>query len=248
MIMTNRFVSFAKTTLLVSAAMTMGALMLGACSDKGTSTAKAGDKARTAYETSTDHAIGNPNAPVTVVEYSSVMCGHCASWHEATYPAFVTKYVATGKVRFVMRPFPTGNVSLANAGHLLADCAPSDKYFDLVEVQMKRQRRIATSNNIKGEYVALAKSVGMSEEEFDKCMSDPEGLDRLQAVYDAGDNLGVTGTPTFFFNGKKEQVFSIEDFDKVLAPLLGEPLPEVKSEDVSKETSNTDEKSDDADH
>ena len=226
MIKTNRFVSFAKTTLLISAT----ALMMNACSDKGASTSKSAPGARTAYETSTDHAIGDPKAPVTIVEYSSVMCGHCATWHEATYSDLVTKYVSTGKVRFVMRPFPTGNVSLANAGHLLANCAPDDKYFDLVGVQMKRQRQIATSPDIKGEYVALAKSVGMSEEDFDKCMSDPEGLDRLQAVYDAGDNLGVTGTPTFFFNGKKEQVFTIEEFDKVLAPLLGEPLPETKIE------------------
>jgi len=244
MIKTNRFVSFAKTTLLVSAA----ALMMNACSDKGTSTSTNGSGARTTYETSTDHAIGDPKAPVTIVEYSSVMCGHCATWHEATYPELVTKYVSTGKVRFVSRPFPTGNISLANAGHLLANCAPSDKYFDLIGVQMKRQRQIATSTDIKGEYIALAKSVGMSEAEFDACMSDPDGLSRLQAVYDAGDNLGVTGTPTFFFNGKKEQVFTIEEFETVLAPLLGEPLPKAKPETESETASDTDGKSGDTDN
>lgn len=236
MIITNRFASIAKTTLLLSAA----ALMMNACSDKGTSTSKGADGARTAYETSTDHALGDPKAPVTIVEYSSVTCGHCATWHATTLPDLMSKYIATGKVRYVIRPFPTGNVSLANAGHLLANCAPEDKYFDMIGVQMKRQRQIMTSANVKGEYVALAKSVGMDEAAFDACMSDPAGLERLQAVYDGGDNIGVTGTPMFFVNGKKEQIFTIEEFDKVLAPLLGEPVPEIKSD--------ADEKSDTADH
>ncbi len=226
MTMTNRFASFAKTTLLISAT----ALVLTACSDKGTSTSKSTDGKRTSYELPTDHALGNPDALVTVVEYASVTCGACANWHETVWPDFQAKYVDTGKVRFIYREFPTGNVSLANVGHLLANCAGPDKFFGMIGVQMKRQRQILSAgSNVKAEYVALAKSAGMSEADFDACMSNQEQTERLQSVLDGGINAGVTGTPTFFINGEKYNtnvVYSVEDFDKIIAPLLGEPVSE----------------------
>lgn len=237
---TNRFVSFAKTTLLISGA----ALVLSACSDKGASTTKSADGKRTAFEVSTDHALGSADAPVTVVEYASVACGHCANWHETVWPDFQAKYVDTGKARYIYREFPTGNVSLATAGHLLANCAGDDKFFGMIGVQMKRQRQIMSAGSkIKDEYIALAKSAGMSEADFDACMSDQEQIDRLNAVADAGSNAGVTGTPTFFINGKKYNtnvVYSLESFDKVLAPLLGEPAPADKpnADDKSEKPDN----------
>ena len=234
MFSTNRFVAIAKKVVILSASLTMGALMLSACSDKEASTTKSTPGERTTFEISTDHAMGNFKAPVTVVEYASVTCGACSNWHTTIWPDFQAKYVATGKVRYVYREFPTGNVSLANAGHLLANCASEDKFFDLIAVQMKRQRQILTSNDIKGEYVALAKSVGMSEADFDACMANQTEMDRLQTVLDGGVNAGVTGTPTFFINDKKEQVFTIEDFEKIIAPLLGEPVPTAKSDASTK--------------
>jgi len=223
---TNRFVSFAKTTMLISAS----ALLINACSNNNTSTTKSADGKRTAFEVSTDHAIGSADAPITVVEYASVTCGHCANWHTGVWPDLKTKYVDTGKVRYIYREFPTGNVSLATVGHLLANCAGDDKFFGMIGVQMKRQQQILSSSEVKAEYVALAKSAGMSEADFDACMSDQDQIDRLNAVADAGSNAGVTGTPTFFVNGSKEQIYTIEEFDKVLGPLLGETAPEEKSE------------------
>ncbi len=227
MINTNRFVSFAKTTVLISAS----ALLINACSDKGTSTTKSADGKRTAFEVSTDHALGSVEAPVTLVEYASVTCGHCANWHTGVWPDLKTKYVDTGKVRYIYREFPAGNISLANAGHLLANCAGDDKFFGMIGVQMKRQENILNAGSkIREKYVALAKSAGMSEADFDACMIDEDQIERLNAVADAGSNAGVKGTPTFFINGKKEEIFSIEDFDKILGPLLGETTPEVESE------------------
>lgn len=223
---TNRFASIAKTTLLISAT----ALFLAACSDKGTSTSKSADGTRSAFEVATDHALGAADAPVTVVEYASVTCGACANWHETVWPDLQAKYVDTGKVRYIYREFPTGNVSLATVGHLLANCAGDDKFFSMIGIQMKRQNQILSAGSkVKAEYVALAKSAGMSEADFDACMSDQDQIDRLNAVADAGSNAGVGGTPTFFINGKKyntNDVYSIADFDKVLAPLLGEAVPE----------------------
>ncbi len=226
MTMTNRFAMFAKTTMLASAA----ALVLSACSDKATSTSQNTDGKRTSYEVSTDHALGSVDAPITVVEYASVTCGACANWHTTVWPEFQEKYVDTGKVRFIYREFPTGNVSLANVGHLLANCAGPDKFFGMISVQMKRQNQILSAGrNVKAEYVALAKSAGMTEADFDACMSNQEQTERLQSVLDGGVNAGVNGTPTFFVNGKKEQIFTIEDFDKTFAPILGEPVPTDKT-------------------
>lgn len=219
---TNRFVLFAKTTIIISAS----ALLLNACSDKGTSATKNTSGKRTAFEVSTDHALGSADAPITVVEYASVTCGHCANWHVSVWPDLKSKYVDTGKVRYIYREFPTGNVGLANVGHLLANCAGDDKFFGMIGVQMKRQNQILSAGSkVKDEYVALAKSAGMSEADFDACMIDQDQIDRLNDVADAGSNAGVTGTPTFFINGTKEQIFTIEDFDKILGPLLGETAP-----------------------
>jgi protein-disulfide isomerase len=226
---TNRFVSFAKTTVLISAS----ALLINACSDKDTSTAKSADGNRTAFEVSTDHALGSAQAPITVVEYASVACGHCANWHESVWPDIKSKYVDTGKVRFIYREFPTGNVSLATVGHLLANCAGDDKFFGMIGVQMKRQNQLlGAGSRVKEEYVALAKSAGMSEADFDACMSNQDQIDRLNTIADDGSNAGVTGTPTFFVNGQKEQIYTIEDFEKAFAPILGEPveIPTPKTE------------------
>ncbi|PHS37403.1 MAG: disulfide bond formation protein DsbA [Robiginitomaculum sp.] len=218
----TRFVSFTKTTITLAA----GTLLLAACSGdsaKPVSGAISGE--RSSYEVAGDHALGNPDAKITVVEYASVTCGACGNWHTNVWPEFKSTYVDTGKVRFVYREFPTGVVNLANVGHLLANCAGEDKFFGLIDVQMKRQNQIVNSADVKGEYVALAKSAGMNEAAFDACMADQEKIDRLKKVADDASNAGVTGTPTFFINGKKEQMFVIEDFHKKLAPLLGEDAP-----------------------
>ncbi len=231
--MTNiRFDSFAKTTIVIAA----GVLLLGACSGDSAKPASgpvSGE--RTAYEVAGDHAMGNPDAKVTVVEYASVTCGACGNWHTNVWPEFKSTYIDTGKVRFVYREFPTGVVSLANVGHLLANCAGEDKFFGLIDVQMKRQSQIINSADVKGEYVALAKSAGMNEAAFDACMADQAQIDRLKKVADDASNAGVTGTPTFFINGKKEQMFVIEDFHKKLAPLLGEDAPQPPKEQQAEE-------------
>jgi len=84
-----------------------------------------------------DHAIGNPDAKVTVVEYASVTCGHCANWHTSVYPEFKAQYVDTGKVRYVFREFPTPPQRLAHTGFLIANCADENKFFD--NISMKRK-------------------------------------------------------------------------------------------------------------
>ena len=249
--------SLARTSLRLSGAVVLGVSfalsgILAGCGDKTatkTNASSTGNE-RSAYETTTDHAMGNPKAPITVVEYASVTCSHCANWHETVYPEFKTKYVDTGKVRYVYRPFPTPPVDLANAGHLLANCAPNNKFFDLISIQMKRQKQIFGSSDIKGEYIAMAKSAGMSEDDFDKCMQNEELMDRLQKIIEMGVNDGVTGTPTFFINGKKVKAFTIEDFDKEFAVVLGLPAPktDAKTDSNKDDTKSEDKESEEKGH
>jgi protein-disulfide isomerase len=222
MILNHRFDSLLKTAALCTA----GVLLLSACSDKGESTTHAAVDGRSSFETVDDHALGNPDAPITIVEYASVTCGHCANWNNTVWDDFREKYVDTGKVRYVFREFPTQPVELATAGHLLANCAGDDKFFDLIHVQFKRQQDILYSDDKKGEYVRLAKTAGMSEADFDACMQNETEITRLDNVVNEGFNAGVTGTPTFFLNGKKVKAFVLADFDKLIAEELGEPLPE----------------------
>lgn len=225
MFINSRFDSLVKS----AAAITLGVTMLAACGDNSATTASGSVDGRTSFEVADDHAMGNADAPITIVEYASVTCGHCANWDQTVWSDFRKKYVDTGKVRYVFREFPTAPTDLANAGHLLANCAGDDKFFDLIHIQFQRQREILTSNDVKGEYVRLAKSAGMSEAEFDACMVNEEEIARLDKVVNDGFAAGVTGTPTFFLNGKKIAAYVLEDFDKAIAEALGEPVPETET-------------------
>jgi len=222
MFINHRFDSLMKTAALCTA----GVFLLAACGDKGTKTTSGSVDGRSIYEVAGDHALGDANAPVTVVEYASVVCAHCANWDKTVWDGFREKYVDTGKVRYVFREFPTSPVTLANAGHLLANCAGEDKFFDMIHIQFKRQREILTSSDVKGEYVRLAKSAGMSEADFEACMTNETEIARLDKVMEDGFAAGVGGTPTFFINGSKKDVYKLEDFDKEIAKALGEPIPE----------------------
>jgi len=212
---------------LLGCALTLAAC--GASGDTSSSTSTGGDASQ--YEVAGDHAIGNPNAAVTVVEYASVVCGACANWHTTVYPDFKKKYIDSGKVRFVFREFPTAPETLARTGFLIANCADEDKYFENISLQFKRQSQIfdaARNGTVRQEYVNLAKSAGLSEEEFFACLQDEEENARYDAVVQGGIDAGVTGTPSFFINGEKvqrtedgKQLFTIESFDAVLGPMLG---------------------------
>lgn len=216
MILSTHTDSLAKSAIISIAAITM----LAACSD-AKSTSGIVD-ARTSYETADDHALGNPDAKITVVEYASVTCPHCANWHETVWPDFREKYVDTGKVRYVFREFPTPPADLARAGFLVANCAPEDKFFNILHVQFKRQREILTSSDIRGEYVLLAKSAGMNEADFDACMANEVENERLNTVINTAFDAGVRSAPTFFINDKKHEVFKLEDFDRMFAEILDE--------------------------
>jgi protein-disulfide isomerase len=168
----------------------IAALALAACG--GSRTVVDGDMALGAAE----------GAKVTVVEYASPTCPHCALWQENTWPAFKAAYVDTNKVRYVFRELPTPPVDIAAAGFLLARCAGEDKYFDVIHAIMKSQADWRTGTNPRDSLIRVAGDVGIDEAAFTQCVTDPKAIAALEARVKAATDAGVTGTPTFLVNGR----------------------------------------------
>ena len=166
-----------------------------------------------------DRTLGKDDAPVTIVEYASMTCPHCAHFHETTYPELKKRYIDTGKVRFIFREFPLD--PLAAGASMLARCADKDKFYPMIETLFQQQRQWAVEKPIP-QLMALAKQAGISEQTFNACLSDQKMLDAMQAEQKrAADKFGVSSTPTLFINGKKQVGgVSIEDLAKVIDPLV----------------------------
>lgn len=167
-----------------------------------------------------EKGLGDPNAKVTVVEYLSMTCGHCAHFHETTYPELKAKYIDTGKVYFVLREFPLD--PLAAAAFMLARNAMGDKYFEVVDLLFEKQRDWAYTDDPVTALRTLAKQFGYTDSTFEATLSDQALLDSINAVRARGaDVFGVNSTPTFFINGRRERgAMSIEKFSELLDPLL----------------------------
>lgn len=144
--------------------------------------------------------LGFPRAKVTVTEYASVGCPHCAHWAKTTYPAFKAKYIDTGRVKFAFHEMLTGDGALAAAGFLVAHCAGAPKYFQVVDAVFAQQNEIEAHG--APALLAIARAAGMSEDQFKACIGDEAALKALGARTEA-DALAhkVNGTPTFFVDG-----------------------------------------------
>ncbi|CAN7212167.1 DsbA family protein [Phenylobacterium sp. LjRoot219] len=150
-----------------------------------------------------DMTLGKADAPVKVVEYASASCSHCAKFNNEVFPTFKAQYIDTGKVHYTLKEFLTPPEEVAAAGFLVARCAGPDKYFTVLDSIFKNQNEMFQTGDFRGVLLRIAQSAGMTEAQFNKCVSDPEALKALNArVQRAGDDK-VTGTPTFFVNGKK---------------------------------------------
>ena len=145
--------------------------------------------------------LGNQSAPVTMIEYASATCPHCARFHKNTFPLLKAEYIDTGKLRFAMREFPFDDLSLA--AFMVARCAPEQRYFGMIDVLFERQK-IWTRNNPKAELFNIAKLAGMSQKDFEACLSNETIAKGISESRDlARSKFGVTSTPTFFINGEK---------------------------------------------
>lgn len=148
-----------------------------------------------------EKVVGNADAPVTIVEYASMTCPHCASFHNNTWPAIKEKYVDTGRARLIFREF--GFDPRAEAGTMLARCA-GDNYFAMIDVLFKQQSSWSHAADGKAALLKIARLAGFSQESFEACLTDQKLLDDLRAVKNRGANeFGVDSTPTFFINGNR---------------------------------------------
>jgi len=146
-----------------------------------------------------DMALGNADAPVTIVEYASMTCPHCAHFHATVLPELKTKYIDTGKVRLIFREFPFD--PRAEAGFMLARCS-NDKYFPMIDVLFRQQQNWASVENAKDALLQISKLAGFSQESFEACLTDQKLLEDVRAVQKRGaDEFKVDSTPTFFING-----------------------------------------------
>lgn len=152
-----------------------------------------------------DIVIGSPKAPVTIIEYASMTCPHCAHFSQTTFPELKKRYIDNGKVRFIFREFPFDK--LAAAAFMLARCADktggSDKYMAVVDTLFAKQNQWVVDKPL-GPLEDIAKQFGFTDESFKACLTNQKVLDGIEAVRDrAVEKLGVNSTPTFFINGKK---------------------------------------------
>ncbi len=173
-----------------------------------------------------DMTMGSPTAKVTMIEYASVACPHCARFNTEVFPAFKAKYIDTGKVRYVAREALTGDPALAAAGFLTARCAGKAKYFQVVDAIYRAQDQMETSGQPHAVLLNIARSAGLTDSQFEACIRDEGALKALEARwqrYVTQDN--IVGTPTFVINGKVygKGEMSLAELDAAVADALTRP-------------------------
>ncbi len=167
-------------------------------------------------------SMGDDKASVTVIEYASMTCPHCAHFQETTFPELKKRYIDTGKVRYIFREFPLDN--LAAAVFMLARCAgetDSGKYFSLVDTMFRQQRTWAVEKPL-APLLTIAKQAGFTEKSFNDCLSNQKILDGIESIRQRAVNqFKVDSTPSFFINGTfYPGALTIEDMAKAIDPLI----------------------------
>ncbi len=166
-----------------------------------------------------DMAIGKADAPVTIIEYSSLSCPHCAAFHRDVFPALKSDYIDTGKARYVMREFPLNEPALA--GSVLARCLDPSRYFAFVDLLFSKQADWAYKQDALTPLKDLAKQAGMTSEDFDKCIDNEALQKKILEIRDEGQKKGVNATPSFFVNGTQlTGVPTLEAFAEAMKPYL----------------------------
>lgn len=152
-----------------------------------------------------DHVIGSENAPITMIVWASVTCPHCGDWFTNEWPSIKKELIETEKMRFVFRPLPTAPAQLSMIGFMMAECAPADDYFKLVEYQMENQKMIfeqAQKGEARAEYDKIGKLAGLNtQEEIQACLQDKDKLKNIHTSSDRANGAAVGGVPAFYING-----------------------------------------------
>lgn len=174
-----------------------------------------------------DVILGNPNAAITVIEYASPTCPHCADFHDHAFPAIKEKFIDTGEIRFIFREFPTPPVQFAQAGAALARCAGEksgpDGYFAMLSALFHNQRPTDETKSWiigtdpRGAILRIASQAGFDAQHYDACISRQDLVDLVQSNAQEGEKrYGVTGTPSFVVNGHLVKLHSFDDVAKAI--------------------------------
>jgi protein-disulfide isomerase len=165
-----------------------------------------------------DHVLGDPKAPITLIEYASLTCPHCAHFSVAVLPELKKKWIDTGKVKLIYRDFPLDQTALKAAQ--LAECAGKDKYFGVIDMIFETQPKWATAADPMAELGKSLRIAGMGENEVKACLANDAVATGVVADYRGGETLGVNSTPTLFINGQEfKGTRSVEEMDATFSKL-----------------------------
>ena len=166
-----------------------------------------------------DRILGKADAPITIIEYASLTCPHCAHFAVDVLTKLKQKWIDTGKAKLVLRDFPLDEPALRAA--MVARCAPPDKFYPLADTFFSQQEQWVTARDYRTALEKLAKLAGIGDKQFKTCIEDKKLEDQVaQSRLTAAQQLGVSSTPSFFVNGQKfEGAPTFEAFDQLLSGL-----------------------------
>ena len=166
-----------------------------------------------------DHVLGDPKAPVTLIEYASFTCPHCAHFHTQILPEIKKKWIDTGKVKLIYRDFPLDQVAAKAAQ--IAECAAKDRYFGVIDLIFRGQQTWATASDPIAELAKPLRIAGMGENEIKACLANEAKANEVVADFRGGEVLGVTSTPTLFVDGQLYRgARSVEELDAAFTKLV----------------------------
>ncbi len=165
-----------------------------------------------------DHVLGDPKAPITIIEYASLTCSHCAHFHTQILPDLKKKWIDTGKVKLVYRDYPLDQIAVKAAQ--IAECAGNDKYFGVIDIIFRGQPQWATGADPIAELSKPLRIAGLGEAEIKACLANDAMMAPVLNDYRSGEALGVNATPTLFIGGKLYRGSrSVEDIDSELGKI-----------------------------
>ena len=164
--------------------------------------------------------LGNKDAKVTIIEYASMTCIHCANFHKNIYPKIKENYIDTNKIKFIYRDFPLDKQALF--GSVLAKCAPKEKYFDFVQLILSTQKKWITSDDTFIDKLKnIGKLAGLTESKINNCFKDEQIVDNIINIRTFAERkYNIDSTPSFIINNKKYTDMSYENFEKIIENLI----------------------------
>ena len=171
--------------------------------------------------TADDHVLGDPRAPVTVIEYGSLACPFSAAWQMGTFYAFKAQFVDTGQVRFVVRDMLTEPADIAARATAIARCAGPDRYFEVLHTLYLWQGTARNFGPMSEWYERGIAASGRPAEQMNACIDAPATMAAIQRDHERGVAIGIRNTPTFFINGKMVTDGSLDNLTAEITPLLG---------------------------